>query len=98
LPALTAGDFIDAHSYGRTGELQRNPLVEPNLMHWMAAAQVAGKPLTVSEWNVEPFPVPERHSIPVYLAAHAAHQGWSAVLQYAYAQNPLNSTARASNS
>src|SRR6185436_17713089 len=38
LPALTAGDFIDAHAYGRTGELQRNPLVEPNLMHWMAAA------------------------------------------------------------
>src|SRR6185436_2462417 len=97
LPALTAGDIVDAHTYGGSGELERSPLYAPNLAHWMAAAQVAGKPLTVSEWNVSPFPVPDRHSIPVYLAAHAAHQGWSSVLQYAYAQSPLNSAARASN-
>jgi hypothetical protein len=97
LPALTAGDMIDAHAYGEVDELGKNPLVGPNLMHWMAAAQVAGKPMSVSEWNVERFPVADRHSIPLYMAASATFQAWSAVMQYAYVQDPANSPTRPSN-
>ena len=97
LPALTAGDLIDAHAYGGPGELERNPLLAPTLVHWIAAAQVAGKPLTVTEWNVAPFPVPDRHAIPLYVAASARLQGWDAVMQYAYSQLALNGPGRASN-
>ena len=97
LPALTAGDLIDAHSYGGIGELEKNPLYGPNLVDWIAAAQVAGKPLSVTEWNVEAFPAPDRHSVPLYVAASASHQGWSALMQYAYSQVPLNGPGGPSN-
>lgn len=97
LPALTAGDIIDAHSYGGIGELEKNPIHAPNLVHWIAAAQVAGKPLSVTEWNVERFPVADRHAIPLYIAASARLHGWDAVMQYAYAQVPLNEPGRPSN-
>jgi Cellulase (glycosyl hydrolase family 5) len=97
LPALTTGQLIDAHAYGGVGDLEKNPYYAPNLVHWLAAAHVAGRPLTVTEWNVEPFPVPDRHSIPLYVAAAASHQGWSALMQFAYAQSPLNGPGNPSN-
>ncbi len=97
LPSLTVGDVIDAHSYGGVGELERNPVLASNLVHWIAAAHVAGKPLTVTEWNVQAFPAPDRHSVPLYLAAMASHQGWDALMQYAYSQSPLNTAHRPSN-
>jgi hypothetical protein len=97
LPALTAGDLIDAHAYGRAGELERNPLSAANMMHWLAAAQVAGRPLSVSEWNVEPFPVRDRHVVPLYIGAFASYQGWDALMQYAYAQVRLDSPGYPSN-
>lgn len=89
LPALTAGDAIDVHSYGGAGQLERNPLTADGLINWVAAAQVVGKPLTVTEWNAEPFPAPDRHSLPLYMAGMASHQGWDAMMQYAYSQEPL---------
>jgi len=91
LPALTAGDIIDVHSYGRVGELEKNPIRTANLIDWIAAAHVAGKPLSVTEWNVEPFPVSDRTTVPLYLAASASYQGWDALMQYAYSQVPLDS-------
>jgi hypothetical protein len=97
LPALSAGSVIDAHAYGGLGELTRNPIHGPNLAHWLAAAQVAGMPLAVSEWNVEPFPAADRHAIPLYMAATGRFQGWDALLQYAYAQIPLNGAGSASS-
>jgi hypothetical protein len=90
LPALTSGDLIDAHSYGGSGQLQRNPLTSDNLVNWLGAAQVVGLPMTVSEWNAEPFPTPDRHSLPLYVAASGAYQGWDAILQYAYSQQAFN--------
>ncbi|KIY40454.1 glycosyl hydrolase family 5 [Pseudomonas sp. 10-1B] len=90
LPALTAGDVIDAHSYGAGGQLEKNPLTSDGMIDWIAAAQVVGKPLTVTEWNAEPFPLPDRHSLPLYVAGTAAHQGWDAMLQYAYSQQAFN--------
>lgn len=90
LPALTVGDVIDAHSYGASGQLEKNPLTSDGLIDWLAAAQVVGQPLTVSEWNAEPFPLPDRHSLPLYIAGTASHQGWDAMLQYAYSQQAFN--------
>ncbi|WP_397449719.1 cellulase family glycosylhydrolase [Pseudomonas sp. NA-150] len=90
LPALTAGDMIDVHSYGGVGQLEKNPLSSDNMVDWIAAGQVAGKPLTVTEWNAEPFPTPDRHSLPLYVAGTASHQGWDALMQYAYSQETLS--------
>jgi len=89
LPALTAGDVIDVHSYGGPGQLEKNPLTSEGIVNWIAAGQVVGKPLTVTEWNNEPFPTPDRHSLPLYMAGTASHQGWDALMQYAYSQEPL---------
>jgi hypothetical protein len=90
LPALTAGDVIDAHSYGGAGQLEKNPLTSDSMVNWLAAGQVVGKPLTVTEWNTEPFPTPDRHSLPLYIAGTASHQGWDALMQYAYSQQAFD--------
>lgn len=90
LPALTTGDVIDVHSYGGAGQLEKNPLTSAGIVDWIAAGQVTGKPLTVTEWNNEPFPTPDRHSLPLYVAGTASHQGWDALMQYAYSQQPLD--------
>ncbi|WP_449432906.1 cellulase family glycosylhydrolase [Pseudomonas putida] len=91
LPALTAGNVIDAHSYGGLGQLEKNPLTSDGMINWLAAAQVVGLPLTVTEWNAEPFPLPDRHSLPLYVAGTASHQGWDAMMQYAYSQEGFSS-------
>lgn len=97
LPALTAGDVIDVHSYGGLGQLEKNPLTSAGIANWIAAGQVVGTPLTVTEWNSEPFPTPDRHALPLYMAGTASHQGWDALMQYAYSQQRLNGWVTASN-
>jgi hypothetical protein len=97
LPALTDGDIIDAHAYGGSLELNKNPLTESSMIHWLSMGQVAGMPMSVTEWNVSPFPVPDRHSSPLYIASAARLQGWDAVMLYAYAQVPLNDAGKPSN-
>jgi len=89
LPALTSGDMIDAHSYQEYGALEKNPLYAANIADWLAAAQVLGKPMSVSEWNSAYFPMPDRHILPLYVASQAAFQGWDAMIQYAYSQDNL---------
>jgi hypothetical protein len=88
LPALTSADIIDVHSYGGVGELEVNPLLGANLVHWMAAAQVVGKPLIVSEWGVDSHGAlaPDREAMPLYIAGVASMQGWDAVMLFAYSQ------------
>jgi hypothetical protein len=90
LPALTAGDLIDVHSYGNTGELQKNPVHAANFVDWIASAHVIDRPLTVSEWGMGSFLVPDRHAMPLYIAGEASLQGWDALMQFAYSQAPLN--------
>ena len=97
LPSLTAGDMIDMHSYGSLGEIEQNPIYAANMIDWIAAAQVTGKPLSVSEWNVVPYPVADRQNIPLYIAANASHQGCDAVMQYAYSQRPMTAAGIPSN-
>ncbi len=97
LPALTDGDIIDVHSYGRVNELRKNPESEDSMLNWIDMGQVSGKPVSVTEWNVEPFPVADRHASPLYVASAARLQGWDAVMLYAYAQSPLNDASKPSN-
>ena len=88
LPALTAGDMIDVHSYGMAESLGGNPRTDTSLTTWMAAAQVLGKPSTATEWNT-PFPSKDRFTVPIYLAAQASLQGWDAPMLFTYQQAPL---------
>ena len=97
LPALTTGDIIDAHAYGEALELNKNPLTASNMVNWLSLVQVAGRPMSVTEWNVSPFPVPDRHTSPLYIASAARLQGWDSVMLYAYAQSPLNNAGSPSN-
>ena len=97
LPALTNGNIIDVHSYGGVDELKKNPLYAPTFLDWIAAAQVVDTPLSVTEWNVSPFPVADRDTIPLYFASMASFQGWDALMQFAYAQGGLNGGGRPGN-
>jgi hypothetical protein len=95
LPSLTDGDIIDAHSYGGIGTLEANPLYTSNLVDWIAAAQIVDRPLSVTEWNVAPFPIPDRRAVPLYVAGMADLQGWDALMEFAYSQQPLDGRGKA---
>jgi hypothetical protein len=97
LPSLTDGDIVDAHSYADVGALEANPLYTPNLIDWIAAAQIIDHPLSVTEWNADPFPVPDRHVLPLYVAGAADFQGWGALMQFAYSQEPLDHPGKVGN-
>ncbi len=97
LPALTTGDMIDVHSYGWVDELKKNPLFAPSFIDWVAAAHVVDRPLSVTEWNVSPFPTPDRDTTPLFVASSASFQGWDALMQLAYSIEPLNGPGSASN-
>lgn len=90
LPALSDGDVIDVHTYGTSESLGINPRHEANYIHWVGAAQVAGKPLTITEWNV-PYDETDRFTAPLYMAATSALQGWDAPMIYNYSQDPIAS-------
>lgn len=97
LPSLTSGSIIDIHSYGHPDEIGNDPRITPGLLDWIAAGHVTGMPLSISEWNVAPFPVEDRFITPLRMATSAAHQGWDAPIVYGYAQQPLNKTLQPSN-
>jgi hypothetical protein len=90
LPALAAGDLVDVHSYGNADELGKNPIYAANIVDWIALAQIVDRPLSVTEWNMGSFPVPDRHALPLYIAGAASLQGWDALMQFAYSVEPLS--------
>lgn len=92
LPALTTGDIIDVHTYGGEGELEKNPQLGPTLVHWMSAAHVVGKPVSVTEWGVDNHgsAAPDRADIPLFVASSASLQGLNAVMFFAYSQEPFS--------
>jgi hypothetical protein len=96
LPALTAGDLIDVHSYGGPESLSVNPRYAGNFISYIAAAQVVGKPLTVTEWNV-PYPSRDRFTAPLYMASIASLQGWDALMLYNYSQQGFERPKRAAS-
>ena len=82
---MTAGDIIDVHAYGEAEFLGSSPRVAPSFVDWIAAAQVAGFPLAITEWNVPP-PARDRFVAPLYVASLSALQGWDMPMLYAYQQ------------
>lgn len=90
LPSLAADDMIDVHVYGQANEIQYNPRFRPNALSWIAAGAIAGKPLSVSEWNVhEPLQVFDRFLLPLHIAAIARFQDWAAMMHFAYSHDPF---------
>ena len=96
VPSLTDGDVIDVHSYGRERGDQHQPEPRANFLSWIAAAKVYGKPLTITEWNVQ-YPQVDRFTAPLYVASIAALQGWDAPMIYNYSQVPLTTPGRPRN-
>ncbi len=95
LPALTTGDLIDVHRYDGAGNLRADPRYESNMASWIGCDQVAGKPLTVSEWNFvasQQLAV-DRFNGPLFVASIAALQGWDGLMMYGYSQMPLKGGA-----
>jgi hypothetical protein len=90
LPALTAGELLDVHTYENGEFLVRNPLYEGDFAQYIAASQLVGHPLTVTEWNAEDNARPrDPFTEPLYLSAVAAFQGWDAPMLYGYSQDAL---------
>jgi hypothetical protein len=90
LPALTDGSLIDVHAYEKSGFLSANPRTTPINAHWVAAAQVAGFPVSISEWNVVSSsgkPAADSFAGPMFMAAIGALQGWDAPMLYNYSQH-----------
>lgn len=86
LPSIANdGDVVDIHSYSKADQLTINLRNEANLISWIGANQVYGKPLTITEWNVS-SDAPDRISAPLYLAAVASLQGWDAPMIFNYSQ------------
>jgi len=97
LPSLTDGHIIDAHSYGRDEEFKNNPRFTPSFLSWIGAAQVSGYPLSVSEWNIEPFAARDRFTAPLYTSSIASLQGWDALMLYGYSQADLGLATKGDN-
>jgi Cellulase (glycosyl hydrolase family 5) len=97
LASLTDGGLIDAHSYGGAEEFSRNPRYNPGFLTWIGAAQVTGKPLSVTEWNMGSFPVVDRYTMPLYTASIANLQGWDAMMLYGYSQHKLEGKINGNN-
>lgn len=88
LPALTDGGIVDVHSYGDEEHLGANPRYDAGFLPWIAAGQVYGKPLAITEWNV-PYPARDRCTAPLAVMAIACLQGWDAPMLYNYSQRPF---------
>lgn len=97
LPSLTDGDLIDAHAYGKEKILNVNPRKNTNFLAWITSSQVTGYPLSVSEWNIEPFAREDRFISPVFVASTASLQSWDAIMLYGYSQHSLNNAAKGNN-
>lgn len=89
LPSLAADDLVDVHIYGKPDEVRFNPGYRAGFASWIGAGAVAGLPVSVSEWNVEPFPTFDRFFAPLQIAALAGFQGWGPLMQYNYSQASL---------
>ena len=96
LPALAGGDLIAViprrHWRDRTKSHLRSQY------HALDGCRAGCRQaVSVAEWNVSPFPTPDRHTMPLYIAASARLQGWDAVMQYAYSQQAMTNAGNPSN-
>jgi hypothetical protein len=88
LAPLLVGDIVDTHSYGDPEFLRKSPFFEPNFVTWLAAGQLGGMPLSVTEWNV-PWPARDRFAAPLFVSSIAALQEWDSMTFYVYSQHPI---------
>lgn len=93
LPAVALGGLVDVHAYGEAEYLGQDPRSATTLISWIAGAQVAGKPLAISEWALE-FNRRDRFVIPLHMAAVAALQGWDMPMHFTYQQVPFGPPRR----
>lgn len=89
LPSLAEGDIIDVHSYGEAETLSVNPRYNAHYLSIIGGAQLADRPLSISEWNVF-YPAKDRFTSPMQMAALASLQGWDAPMMFVYANNPVS--------
>ena len=79
----------------------KEPADQRQPVNWLAAAQVVGRPLSVTEWNNEwqsdTQPVADRYTLALYVAATARYQGWDALMHYAYSQEPFREQDRSAS-
>jgi hypothetical protein len=94
LPSLADGGVVAVNAYAGGGVLEGDPRYASNLVHWVAAAGLGGKPLAITEWNMDKHPSHERVVLPAYFATLASFQDWNVPLEYAYSQSPLGNTGR----
>lgn len=88
LAPLLVGDIVDAHSYGEAEFLRTNPRMEPSFVTWLAGAQLAGMPFSVTEWNVS-WPARDRFAAPLFASSIGALQEWDSMVFYVYSQHPI---------
>lgn len=91
MPALMAGDIVDAHGYDQGEWIDGDPRAKAGVMQWLAAAQAEGKPFYITEWNTEDAAnARDPFALPLHIAAIGAFQGWDAPMIYGYSQDGLN--------
>jgi hypothetical protein len=84
--------MIDVHAYGASEAMNVNPRLASNFISWLNAGHLSGKPMTITEWNVD-YKYVDRFTAPLYLASIAALQGWDAPMIYNYSQFPLQASS-----
>ncbi len=97
LPALSDGDMVDVHTYGGKNEFFRDPSMRPTFLDAISMSHLINKPLSISEWNIDKFPIDERFIAPLFVSSISRLQGWDIVMLYGYGQEPLNSPSIASS-
>ena len=95
LPALAEMDFMSVNSYGdeEPYALGVNPRYGSNFVIRTVAAQVADRPLAITEWHT-PWPIPWRAVSPLYVASVGCLQGWDAPMLYNYSQDGFGQPSR----
>lgn len=97
LPALSDSAIMDIHTYGSDEELDFDPRYRASSLTQAALGALAGKPVSISEWNVDPFPGRDRFWMPIFVAAIGSLQKWDAPILYGYSQHSLKKPRRAQN-
>lgn len=87
LPALTCSDMIDVHTYSGGEFLNFNPRFQANFAHDIGASQLADRPLTITEYNDGDGGAKDPFTIPLYVGALSAFQGWDGPMMYGYSQD-----------
>lgn len=91
LASLAEGDIVDVHSYGRFNDVSYNPRHRASFHHFIGASNVCGKPLSISEWSIEPIDKSyDRFVSPIQIATQACFHGWDVPMHFGYSGSELS--------